>query len=203
MKKRKQKPVKNKECRNCGKKFKPTMTTQVVCGWKCAASLADKNAEKKKIAEQRKADREERAWIRKEKERLKTYSQLANEAEAAVRRYIRARDYGKPCISCGTTKGVQFAAGHYKTSGGHPELRFNVLNIHRQCNEYCNRQLSGNINGNKHSVGYTQGLTDRFGEWIVEYLNSHHELKNYSRDDLNRIKKIFNKRALFYEKRRK
>jgi len=52
-------------------------------------------------------------------------------------------------------------------------LRFDELNTALQCNRYCNKGLSGNINGNKTTRGYLQGLRDRYGEErareIIEY----------------------------------
>ena len=72
------------------------------------------------------------------------------------------------CISCGkpfTFDQIHdFAAGHYKTVGAHEELRFNTLNVELQCNRYCNKGLSGNINGNKNSHGYMVGLAYKYGE---------------------------------------
>lgn len=196
-------PNKKRKCRYC-KEYKEVDSGIIInngfyCSYYHATAYARQNQAKGKA----KREKAEKSDLRKRKEKLKSYAKLAAEAEKAVRRYIRARDYGKPCISCGTTNpNIQYAAGHFKTSGGHKELRFNVLNMHLQCNKYCNSALSGNINGNKHTKGYRQGLIDRFGQWIVDYLESHHESKNYSREDLNRIKRIFNKRARFYENRK-
>jgi hypothetical protein len=43
--------VKNKKCKECGGNFTPFKTTQVVCGAKCAAKLAETKVwkEKKKV----------------------------------------------------------------------------------------------------------------------------------------------------------
>ncbi len=75
-----------------------------------------------------------------------------------------------------------FACGHFKTVGGFPELRFNTLNTWLQCNQYCNCRLSGNIAGNRHTIGYTQGLKNRFdgADKLMRYLERPH--KNYTRD---------------------
>lgn len=163
------------------------------CSYDHATQQAIKNQPKVK-AQRDKAFRSETFRL---KQGIKTKSQLANEAQTAVNKYIRARDADKPCISCGTTNKVKFDAGHFKTRGAHPELRFNLFNIHKQCSNNCNVHLSGNIHG------YIEGLTNRYGVWMVEYLNRKHEPKHYSREELERIKKLFNKRARFYEKRHK
>ena len=56
----------------------------------------------------------------------------------AVNKYIRLRDVGKECISCGTPLvaeqlGGGFDVGHYRSRGAAPHLRFYTLNIHGQC----------------------------------------------------------------------
>ena len=90
------------------------------------------------------------------------------------------------CISCEkpalSGNLWDFACGHFKTAGGFPELRFNTLNTFLQCNKYCNCSLSGNIAGNKNTIGYTQGLKNRFDGAVklMRYLERPH--KNYTRD---------------------
>ncbi len=90
------------------------------------------------------------------------------------------------CISCQkpARPGIfhDFACGHFKTVGSFPELRFNTLNTWLQCNQYCNCRLSGNLTGNKNTVGYIQGLKNRFdgAEKLMRYLERPH--KNYTRD---------------------
>lgn len=90
------------------------------------------------------------------------------------------------CVSCEKPANLgnldDFACGHFKTAGGFPELRFNTLNTWLQCNQYCNCRLSGNISGNKHTIGYTQGLKNMFdgADKLFRYLERPH--KNYTRD---------------------
>lgn len=90
------------------------------------------------------------------------------------------------CISCEKPANLgnlgDFACGHLKTAGGFPELRFNTLNTWLQCNQYCNCRLSGNISGNKHTIGYMQGLKNMFNgaDKLMRYLERPH--KNYTRD---------------------
>lgn len=67
------------------------------------------------------------------------------------------RDKNLPCISCGTTKNIQWAAGHFYTRGAYPNLRFHEDNVHKQCNQYCNMKLSGNL------IAYREGLINRIG----------------------------------------
>ena len=149
------------------------------CSDKCMTSYAIDQSTKLRA-------KRERADIRKEKERIKTKADYLRDAQQAFNAFIRERDMGLPCISCGTTKpGIQYAAGHYKTCGGSPELRFDEKNVHRQCNQYCNMQLSGNL------LEYRKGLIERYGMEIVDYLESYHEPKNYTIDDIKEITKKY------------
>jgi hypothetical protein len=136
------------------------------------------------------------AETRRLKESIKTPTQLENELQTSVNRFIRARDYGKPCISCGRKTGAKMEAGHYRPKGG-PNgvgaLRFCEINIHLQCVQ-CNDHLAG------HPFGFEQGLTQRIGRSLVEWLNAQsgdHELTN---DDLRYLKRYYNTRAREAEK---
>ncbi len=104
-------------------------------------------------------------WRKEKKERkeaLKTRSEWMQDLQDVFNTFIRTRDKDKPCISCGTFTG-KMNAGHYKSVGGSPELRFNELNVHKQC-EYCNTHLSANL------IEYRIGLVKRIGVDIVEFL---------------------------------
>jgi len=132
------------------------------------------------------------------KDHVKPMSQLKKEAQTAVNSWIRYRDKDLPCISCGTfgsgdKYGGAWDAGHYKTVGAHPELRYNVLNIHKQC-KACNSWRSG------HVVEYRQGLIDKIGLDAVERLEKQHPPAKYTSDYLIRIKRIFQKRLRIRKK---
>lgn len=144
----------------------------------------------------------EKAQRKKDKvrlEQLKTASDYIKEAQIAVNRYIRARDYGKACISCGipysNSYGGKFDAGHYRSRGSASHLRFNVLNIAGQC-VTCNRYQSGN------AIEYRKGLIKKLGLDRVKQLEHDNEPRKFTIEYLKRLKKIFNKRARFYENRR-
>ena len=57
--------------------------------------------------------------------------------------YIRNRDKGKVCVSCGVYTTLE--AGHFYSGGHYPILRFDPLNVHGQCKR-CNSHLHGNLN---------------------------------------------------------
>ena len=131
-----------------------------------------------------------RAW-RKEKvarkEKLKTKSDHAREAQQAFNAWVRERDADQPCISCGRHHQGQYHAGHYRSVGSAPELRFNVFNVNKQCVP-CNVYLSSN------AIDYRIGLIDKYGHEIVEAIEGHHGPKRYTADQLRRIKRIFKRR---------
>jgi hypothetical protein len=141
----------------------------------------------------------EKKVIKETKERLKTRSDRMRDAQAAFNRYIRARDRGKPCICCGRSQGDikhggAVDAGHYRSRGSAPGLKFNLFNCHSQL-AYCNRYLSGNV------VGYRAGLIDRIGLDRVERLEQDNSPRRFDSDYLDRVKRIFTKRAKFYERK--
>ena len=109
------------------------------------------------------------------------------------------------CISCGgELGGDQWANGHYKTAGGHFELRFDPKNSFLQHNKRCNRELSADIEGTKTTIGYKNGLIHRFGQEegqaILDYCEKYHEPKNYTCDDLIKMRKEFSKEIRRLEK---
>jgi len=62
----------------------------------------------------------------------------------AVHEYIRLRDTGKPCISCGEPWRPDFQAGHYHKSELFETLKYHLHNIHGQC-PGCNLYKEGNL----------------------------------------------------------
>lgn len=194
--------MKTYQCAVCKKQFvKKISSLQKVCSYQCALAFAE--AEKKK--KQEKLDRQERIKNRKRlkayKEANKTHNDLIKEAQSAVNKYIRMRDENKECISCGTPLiseklGGGFDAGHYRSRGAAPHLRFYTLNIFGQCKR-CNRYLGGNYHE------YRIGLIGRLGIEKVEAIEADQRPRHYSDEDLRRIKRIFNKKVNLLAKRKK
>lgn len=160
-----------KTCRACGNKFEPMKSTQVICFSLPCAITHTQNLKAKR----------ERKDTKERKAKLKTRRDWLREAQAAVNRFIRTRDAGQPCISCGRHHTGQNHAGHYLSTGARPELRFNELNINLQC-QPCNTHLSGNL------VMYRKGLIAKIGLELVEWLEGAHPAKHYTVDDLKQIK---------------
>jgi len=169
------KQPKPKTCKNpsCGISFPPQRLGQKVCSPKCGLAIKDVNQEKahKSLAQI------ERREIKVRKEKLKSRADHLKDTQIAFNAWVRARDAELPCISCGRHHQGKYDAGHYRTVGSNPALRFEPLNCHRQCSP-CNTQLSGNI------VNYRIELVKRIGAEAVEWLEGPHEPKKYTVEEL-------------------
>jgi len=184
-----------RKCKSCGNYIRDFIVTPkgVFCSIDVAVKYSYQN--KSKGADIVRKEQRKKDTIRKEK--LKTAGEYMKEAQAAVNKYIRARDRHKPCVSCGSMPsdklGGSFDAGHYRSRGSASHLRFNLLNIHKQCVK-CNRFKSGN------AVDYRIELIKRIGLENIEKLESDNKPKKFTIEYLKRLKKIFNKRARFHLK---
>ena len=166
-----------------------------VCSPACALSLAQsKRAKAEKVAQvqERRADKAKR-------EKLKTKGDWTREAQTAFNAFIRTRDAGKPCICCGRTgagemHGGEWDAGHYRSRGAAPHLRFDERNVHAQLKQ-CNRYASGNI------VGYRAGLIERIGLEAVEALEADQAPRHYTIEQLSGIKAHYTSMARALKKR--
>lgn len=170
------KPAKPKKCRvaACGASFVPSRMGQAVCSPACALIDGPRHAPRARKAL---ADIE-RKGIKVRKEKLKSRADHLKDTQHAFNAWIRARDAGQPCISCGTTADVQYCAGHYRTTGSCPELRFEPLNVHLQCNKNCNLSKSGNI------LGYRPRLLEKIGAEMLAWIEGPHEAKKYTIEQL-------------------
>lgn len=167
-----------KKCKVCETPFTPVRPLQAVCSPRCAFKKVRKDkAEEVKENKRRKAA-------------LKTLPELKREAQTVFNRWVRFRDMGKPCISCGLPdKGtIDFHsgrdAGHYRSVGSAPHLRFNENNVHGQC-VHCNQYLAGNV------IGYRLGLIERIGIEAVEKLEQDNSTRKWTRDELIDIKREY------------
>lgn len=168
-----------KKCRvaECRASFVPQRLGQRVCSPACAIIDAPNNQANQAKARKSLAQVERRE-IKVRKEKLKSRADHLKGTQHAFNAWIRARDAGQPCISCGTTADVQYCAGHYRTTAACPELRFEPLNVNLQCNRNCNMGKSGNL------LGYRPGLIKKIGIEAVEWLEGPHEAKKYTVEEL-------------------
>ena len=205
------KPARRK-CKVCGDYFVPKFH-DIRIRWCCpehGAILAMEEREKekvkaaaKRIKEQKEAEKVGRQRRKAKRESLKSKSQWDKEAQSAFNRYIRIRDEGKPCVSCGNPligksnylTGSAIDASHYRSRGAASHLKFNVFNVHSACTR-CNRQLSGN------AVEYRIRLIERIGLERVERLEADYSPRRFDVTYLKRVKAIFSRRANALMKRR-
>lgn len=169
-----------KRCPTCRVLFAPVRPSQAVCGEiECAIAHGQSEAgqakAKKSLAE---VGRRE---IKVRKEALKSRADHLKDTQRAFNAWIRERDAGQPCISCGTTADVQYCAGHYRTTAACPELRFEPLNVHLQCNRNCNMGKSGNL------LGYRPRLLAKIGAEKLAWLEGPHEPQKYTIEDLKAL----------------
>lgn len=181
------KQPKPKTCKNpaCRASFVPQRLGQAVCSPKCALATveAQKAKEKKSLAQAGRRD------IKVRKEALKTRGDHIREAQQAFNEFIRTRDQaaGHLCISSGKPldwSGNAVDAGHYRSVGSAPHLRFDERNCHAQSKQD-NRFLSGN------AVDYRIGLIARIGQEAVDSLESDQSVRKYTVDEIKAIKATY------------
>nr|WP_315448026.1 recombination protein NinG [uncultured Pseudomonas sp.] len=176
-----------KRCPECRVMFMPARDGQAVCG-EIECAIAHGQSEKGRAIAGKALAEVGRREIKIRKEKLKSKADHLREAQTAVNEYVRLRDAHLPCISCDSMPndndlmtGSRWDAGHYRSVGACPELRFEPLNIHRQCVK-CNRNLSGN------AVEYRIRLVQRIGAETVAWLEGPHEPRKYTVEEIKTIK---------------
>ena len=163
-----------KKCKICTSEFEPLKTMQVTCSYKCALDYA-----RGKMAKVVKSENKAK------KEKLKTKSQHLKELQIIFNKYIRLRDKGKPCVSCGDEYRQSPHASHYFSVGSHPALRFNEFNVHGSC-EQCNVFLHGNL------IEYSIRLPWRIGiDNYNELIESRGIKKQYSIPEIDELKIVY------------
>jgi hypothetical protein len=179
--------MKPKKCKNCGELFEPQRAMQKACSVPCAIELANKTKEKTARAKEVK----ERKVTREKLDALRTKPQLVKLAQTAFNGFIRARDAGKPCISCDkplSNEPNTFDAGHFRSVGSAPHMRFVEDNCHGQC-KHCNNYLAGN------HVEYRKRLLQRIGERNVELIENDNTTRKYTKEGLEEIARHYRAEA--------
>ena len=185
------KQPKPKKCKNpaCGISFPPQRLGQAVCSPKCGLAIKDVNQAKarKSLAQV------ERREIKVRKERLKSRGEHMREAQQAFNEYVRTRDQaaGHLCISSGKPldwSGNAVDAGHYRSVGSAPHLRFDERNCHAQSKQD-NRFLSGN------AVDYRIGLIARIGQEAVDALEADQSVRKYTVEQIKGIKTYYREKT--------
>lgn len=175
-------------CPVCRNGFVPARPLQSICSPRCAVKKVKQGKD------------EERAKVKTRKEALKTRGEWMKEAQQAFNEFIRERDRqaGHPCISSGRPldwSGNQVDAGHYRSTGAAPHLRFNEDNCHAQ-SKHDNQWLSGN------AVDYRIRLIARIGIARVEALEADNEVRKFNADQLREIRDTYRAKTKALKKER-
>lgn len=167
-----------RKCATCRSVFEPRSMTHKCCNPECAQALV--------ALEKARKDRKER---QEGLAKLKRRADYLKEAQVAFNAWIRCRDRlaGYPCISSGRPldwSGNAVDAGHYRSTGSAPHLRFNEDNVHAQ-SKHDNQYLAGN------AVDYRIQLVKRIGLARVEALESDDTPRKWTVEQLIEIKKHY------------
>lgn len=166
------------KCLNCKQSFTPQRNGQSVCGFECSIEYQKKQREKKR-------KKEEKEWKQRKKvykKNTKKPKEYRKELQDLVNACIREIDKGFGCISCDTGKVEQ--AGHYRSVGSNPQLRYDPFNNFGQC-IFCNMHKGGN------PIEYREGLIDRYGiETTESFLEPSQPFNKLTINDIEELKKV-------------
>ena len=175
--------MRKKKCAVCKTSFMPDRPFQAVCSVPCAIEQAKGNRERLL----QKKEKEEKKEDRKKKEALKTARDYIKDAQAYFNSYVRVRDKLQTCICCGkplnsngSAVGGAYDAGHYRSVGSAPHMRFDENNCHAQ-RKQCNQWGAGR------AVDYRIGLIKRIGLAEVERIESDQTPRHYTIEQLKEI----------------
>ena len=169
-----------KKCKHCKEEFLPYTSLQKYCT-------------KEECVRVFVAEAKEKEWKKtkaKKKEELMTVQDWIKIAQQVFNKYIRERDKGKGCISCGKPLIGKFDAGHFYNANNHWAVRFDERNVHGQCVN-CNQHKHGNL------LEYRARLMFRLGdgmEGISHMYNLEMDAKKtrkYSIDELKNIVTLY------------
>lgn len=186
-----------RKCKECGEYFPAGEMVKVPAGVFCCIEHASEWAVKARQKAQDKIKRKKASDYKAEKkasrerylERLKSVQNISffhKKAQAAFNAFIRERDKGNPCISCGKPDNGQHQrhASHYRSVGACSSLRYDERNVHASCS-LCNNYLSGNL------ANYRVSMIEKFGSELVEWLESQPKSFKWTREMLEDIEKQY------------
>lgn len=182
---------KRRKCKRCGEYHDAESGVQLPAGFFCSKEHAIEHGieasrkrterlQAKAVRAQAEAAKNAAKRDRERRMEVKPLSYWMKRAQSAFNAWVRARDAGQPCISCGKYHQGQNHAGHYRPAGSNPELRFEPDNCHLQCAP-CNSHLSGNL------TAYRPALIAKIGLGRVEWLEGAREPKRYRKEDYQAV----------------
>lgn len=179
---------KAKTCEVCERVFVPDRMGQLVCRPACA------------MARVRNAKKAERESVKKRKEAIKPRAKWLAECQAIVNRYVRllALSRGEGCYTCGATPTQKFGgtydAGHFRSVGSAPHLRYWIPQIKLQCIP-CNRHKGGM------ALAFRERLVRDHGDEWVNRLEAMQHIAKFDVGYLKRLKAVMGKKLRRMENR--
>lgn len=182
------------KCKHCKKPASAKFGLNYFCGIDCAyrhARAIQSKKASKESSERRKRDRERLVQLKRPSEHASEAQELFNK----MRRlecllWFKERGLEPVCISCQKPLGDdQWACGHYKTRGARKDLAFERLNTHLQHNFHCNKNKSGDVDGQK--IGYAMIYGAEEAERILADLEVRREIPKRTPDEWQAMKKEF------------
>lgn len=171
-----------------------TNCNKAYCSAECGAKLSLnilKSKEEKRAKSERAENRKKKLELKQSK---KNY--WVEKIESVLHPWIKLRDKDEPCISCGKFADEikqppaghpKFHAGHFRTKGAAKQLRFNPLNIHKQC-FWCNCVgTHWSTRGDSVASGYEERLLAKIGQEALNDLKFNNEIKRYTIPELKEI----------------
>jgi hypothetical protein len=137
-------------------------------------------------------NKQQRASSKARKERVRNFrlNDVAHQrklTQTVANQLAMLLDRGKPCISSGVPddgKPRRRNASHFKSRGSNSFLRYSMLNLHA-ATAHDNNFKSGNIEG------YRKGLLERYGQWIIDYLDNAPRSKVWTSQELTELRGLY------------
>ena len=186
-------------CPHCKGKLDAGQRIHVECiqPW---SEAQEAKAQRAHAKAQRMAAKVERAETRRRKEAIKPRAKWLSECQAIVNRYVRllALSRGDGCYTCGAMPSQKFGgtydAGHFRSVGSAPHLRYWIPQIKLQCIP-CNRHKGGM------ALAFRAHLVRDHGEAWVANLEAMQNTAKFDVNYLKRFKAVMGKKLRRLEKR--
>ncbi len=184
----------SKSCKFCKQPATQRFGLNYFCSTDCAYNQARANIIKRADIDAKERRKRDRGLLVK----LKRPSEHASEAQELFNKmrrlecllWFKERNLEPVCISCQKPLGGDvWACGHYKTRGARKDLAFERLNTHLQHNFSCNKNKSGDVEGQK--IGYVMIYGKVEAEIILADLEVRREIPKRTPEDWQAMKKEF------------
>lgn len=203
--------MKERRCKvkSCRTKFEITDKTKPWENWcseSCQTTLIQEALAKAQKQRKRAQERAKKAQKKANARQKRDYNadKLSHQVELTQRQFnglIVLLDKDDACGSCGRCRcGSGWDCGHVKSTGSHPELRFDFLNAYKQ-GSACNRS-NRLLNSQSLTISkqYEERIIKTKGQWVMDYLNGPHKAKHYTREGLKVLRTEFAAERRYIEK---